>query len=219
VLRKKLVGTLLVPLVVIALAVLPSCGDGSSPQQPTLRSISVTPSNAQLELGTNQQFTATGTLTDGSTQDLTQTLTWSSSDSNVLLLNNSNGRIGVGNTRGPGTATVSAGVGTLTGTATVSVVRRQSKFLYAANLGSSNIFAFSVNPANGVLTQVPGLPSSTTTGATSLAVTRDFKFLYSADFGLNQVSAFSINADGALTPVPGTRQQISYMSPIKAPAT
>jgi len=44
----------------------------------TLSSITVTPANPSVALGTTQQFTATGTFTDGSTQNLTSTgVTWS----------------------------------------------------------------------------------------------------------------------------------------------
>ena len=44
-----------------------------------LVSIAVTPANPSIALGTNQQFTATGTYTDGSTLNLTGSVTWSSS--------------------------------------------------------------------------------------------------------------------------------------------
>jgi subtilase family serine protease len=45
----------------------------------TLVSIAVTPTNPSIAKGLTQQFTATGTYTDASTQDLTGTATWSSS--------------------------------------------------------------------------------------------------------------------------------------------
>jgi 6-phosphogluconolactonase len=189
---------------IFATAMFLSCGGSSSPQKPTLQSIVVSPGNAQLFLGTNQQFTATGKLTDGSTQDLTQTVKWSSSDSTVMLVNSSAGRVGIGNTRGPGTATISANNGTLTGTTMVTVARRTPAFLYASNLATKTISAFVVDPASGVLTPVSGSPFLAPTGDTSIAVRRDFKFLYAADFGLNQISAFSVNVDGSLSPLLGT---------------
>jgi 6-phosphogluconolactonase len=202
--REKLVRFILAWSAVFATAIFPSCGGGPSPQKAMLQSITVSPGNAQLFLGTNQQFTATGKLTDGSTQDLTQTVKWSSSDSTVMLLNNSVGRVGVGNTRGPGMATISASNGTLTGTAPVTVTRRTPAFLYAADLGASTISGFTVNPSTGALTAVSGSPFPTPTGDTSIALSRDFKFLYAADFGLNQISAFSVNSDGSLSPLLGT---------------
>jgi 6-phosphogluconolactonase len=200
----KLVRVLAACTVIFATAMFPSCGGNSSSQKPTLQSIAVAPGSAQLFLGANQQFTATGKLTDGSTQDLTQTVKWSSSDSTVMLLNNSAGRLGVGNTRGPGTATVSASDGAVTGTTTVAVTRRTPAFLYASNIATNTISGFTVNPANGMLTQISGSPFPTPTGDTSIAVSRDFRFLYAADFGLNQVSAFSVNGDGSLSPLLGT---------------
>ena len=197
-----------VPLVcgaILATAMFLSCGSSSSIQQPpTLQSIAISPASAQLYLGASQQFTATGTMTDGTSQDLTKTLKWSSSDSTVMRLNNSAGRVGVGNTRGPGTTTISARNGTVTGSATVSVTRRTPAFLYGSNLATNTISGFIINPADGTLTPVSGSPFSTPTGDTSIAVSRDFKFLYAADFGMNQVSAFSINSDGSLSPLMGT---------------
>ena len=190
--------------VIFATVMFPSCGGSSSSQKPTLQSIAVAPGNAQLFLGANQPFTATGKLTDGSTQDLTQTVKWSSSDSTVMLLNNSAGRVGVGNTHGPGTATVSASDGAVTGTTTVAVTRRTPAFLYASNIATNTISGFTVNSTNGMLTQISGSPFPTPTGDTSIAVSRDFRFLYAADFGLNQVSAFSVNGDGSLSPLLGT---------------
>jgi 6-phosphogluconolactonase (cycloisomerase 2 family) len=186
---------------------LPSCGGSSySPPKVTLQSIEVSPANPQLALGANQQFTATGTMTDGTTQDLTKTVKWSSSDSTVMLLNNSTGRVGVGNTRGPGTSAISASSGTVTGTTQAKVTRRTPAFLYASNLSTNvnNIYGFTVDVKTGGLTPVSGSPFATPTGDTSIAVSRDFKFLYAADFGLNQISAFSVNSDGSLSPLLGS---------------
>lgn len=170
---------------------------------PTVVSVAVTPTNPALELGANEQLTATGTFTDGSLQDLTQSASWSSSDAAVARVNTSPGRIGVVNTRGPGAADVKAIVGLVSGQATVTVTRSMPKFLYAANLGASTVSAFQVNPATGALSAI-GTPYPTTSGSTSIAVTRDFRFLYSVDFGLGNISGFVIQADGTLNPAAGT---------------
>jgi 6-phosphogluconolactonase (cycloisomerase 2 family) len=204
--RAKRVRAIIAGTTIVTTAIFPSCGSSSSspPMKATLQSIAVSPAAPQLVLGANQQFTATGKLTDGSTQDLTQTATWSSSDSTVVFVNNSAGRIGMGNTRGPGMANISASNGTITGTTVATVTRRTPAFLYAANHGANTISAFTVNPATGALTAISGSPFPTPIGDTSIAVSRDFKFLYAADFGLNQISAFSVNSDGSLSPLLGT---------------
>lgn len=50
----------------------------------TLTSITVTPPSPTMNPGTYLQFTATGKYTDGTTQNLTTTATWSSADSTIV---------------------------------------------------------------------------------------------------------------------------------------
>jgi len=53
---------------------------------PSLTSISVTPANPTILNGASQQFTATGKYSDGSTQNLTASVSWSSLDQNVATI-------------------------------------------------------------------------------------------------------------------------------------
>src|SRR5208283_3096066 len=48
---------------------------------PLLVSVSLSPGTASIAKGTSQQFIATGTYSDGSTQNLTSAVSWSSSSS------------------------------------------------------------------------------------------------------------------------------------------
>src|SRR5215510_9623087 len=81
-------------------------------------------------------------------------------------------------------------------------------FLFAGNSGSNNVSAFSINPATGVLTSVPGSPFATggTAGGVgmSLTTTPDDKFLIVANGASMTISVFSIAANGALTAVAGS---------------
>jgi 3-carboxymuconate cyclase len=81
-------------------------------------------------------------------------------------------------------------------------------FLYVTNDGSNNISAFTINPATGALTTVPGSPFSTGVSSghlgISLAVTPDNRFLYAANIGSSNISIFSIAANGALMAIPGS---------------
>jgi len=83
----------------------------------TLTSIAVTPANASLPLGTLQQFTATGTFSDGSTQDVTGIVTWSSSNTSVASITVS----GLVTARNLGTVTITAASGSINGSASASV--------------------------------------------------------------------------------------------------
>jgi 6-phosphogluconolactonase (cycloisomerase 2 family) len=168
---------------------------------PTLESVAVTPANPALELGANQSFVATGTLTDGTTQDLTEVATWASSEAAVLRINNTAGWVGVGNTRGPGEASVTATMGSITGTTVATVTRRTPKFLYSADGNLDTVSAFRVDPATGALT---GLGTAYAVGnfPTSVVATHDSKFLYVTVFTNNQVVGFAIQQDGSLVPTP-----------------
>ncbi len=52
----------------------------------TLSSIAVTPANTSITIGNAQQYTATGTYSDGTTKDLTGSVTWSSSHTSVATI-------------------------------------------------------------------------------------------------------------------------------------
>jgi len=81
-------------------------------------------------------------------------------------------------------------------------------FLYAANSGSNNVSAFSINPATGVLTAVPGSPFPTGGSAAglgmSLTTTPNDQFLIAANAGSVNITVYSIAANGALTAVAGS---------------
>jgi hypothetical protein len=74
----------------------------------TLVSIQVTPANPSIAKGLTQQFTATGTYTDTSTQDLTTTVTWASDTINVATISNAGVTKGLATALGVGSANISA---------------------------------------------------------------------------------------------------------------
>ena len=82
----------------------------------TLTTITVTPLSANIALGTSQQFTATGNYTDGP-HDLTNQATWTSSNVGTAVVNSA----GVAISAATGTTTIKAAMGTVNGTATLTV--------------------------------------------------------------------------------------------------
>jgi len=85
---------------------------------PSIVSITVTPDDLTLGIGINLQFTATATYSDGSSQDLSTGVTWSSSSPSVTTINSS----GMAITVAAGSTTITATVGAFSDTSTVTVV-------------------------------------------------------------------------------------------------
>jgi hypothetical protein len=83
----------------------------------TLQAIAVTPASPSIAKGATQQFAATGMYSDGSTENLTSTATWSSSATTVATINSS----GVASGVGAGSTTIKATQGAVSGSATLTV--------------------------------------------------------------------------------------------------
>jgi len=76
---------------------------------------------------------------------------------------------------------------------------------YCANGQPSSISAYSIDPATGALTPVPGSPFPAGTVALGMDVSPSGQFVYVANTVSNDISAYAVNAvTGALTPVPGS---------------
>ena len=87
----------------------------------TLTTIAITPVLPSIPLGTTQQFTATGTFTDGSTQNLTGTVTWSSFATGVAAISGATGTQGLATSVAVGTTTITATSGTVTASTSLTV--------------------------------------------------------------------------------------------------
>jgi len=83
----------------------------------TMTSITVTPTSAVIVLGNSQPFTATGNFSDGTTENLTTQVAWSSSDVNVATI----GPSGLAISAGTGTTTITAAMNGVSGTAVLTV--------------------------------------------------------------------------------------------------
>ena len=87
----------------------------------TLTSIQVTPFNETVPVGTVIPFQATGLFSDGTSTDLTATVTWQSSVGTVAAISNAPGTRGLTNALVAGITEISAVSGALTGSTTLTV--------------------------------------------------------------------------------------------------
>ncbi len=83
----------------------------------TLTSMAVTSASATLEVGKTQQFTATGTFSDNSTQNMTGEVAWDSSATSFATINSTGLATGVF----AGSTTITATSSTLLGSASGSM--------------------------------------------------------------------------------------------------
>ena len=113
---------------------------------PNLVSIALSPSNPTVPFDTGQQLIATGTFSDGSTEQLAS-VTWNSSNTAAVSITDDVSNMGAAYALGAlgGTATVSACAGSVCGSTTVTV-------------GPPALVSIAVTPANGTIPEGETLP-------------------------------------------------------------
>ena len=89
----------------------------TTPPGATLSSIAITPANPTIAVGATQQFTATGTYSDGTKANITATATWTSSSTAVATINAAGLATGVT----AGSATITAAMNGVTATAALTI--------------------------------------------------------------------------------------------------
>ncbi len=87
-----------------------------------LISIAVTPPDPSISVGNTQQFIATGTFSDGSTEDLTTSVTWASSISGSATISNDAGSNGLATSVSPGSTSISATLEAISGSTTLTTL-------------------------------------------------------------------------------------------------
>jgi len=150
----------------------------------TLSSISVSPTNPAVPKGFTEQLTATGIFSDGTNFNITTQVTWSSSNDSVATVNNTGVVIGIG----PGTATITAASGKITGTTIVLVT-------------SATLASISLSPASP---SIPSTPTGitlqfTATGAFSDGASLDIST--QVTWSSSNTSVVTVNSSGLATSV------------------
>jgi len=144
---------------------LSGCGEGGKSTPPTgsaLTSIVVNPANSKMTVDRSspQQFSATGSYSDGSTKDLTASATWSSSNQYV--------------------ATVSAaGIVSITSAATATISAKSGSVTGSTNLMSRALTSIAITPGGATLAVTSGYLQLTATGAFSDNTSEDVTSLAS----------------------------------------
>jgi len=101
-----------------------SVGDSPDPAATTLESITVMPPAVSIAVGATQQFTAIGAYSDGHRRDITSSVAWSSSATNIVTITSAglaSGVIGGVPQGGSGHSTITATLGSVNGSTGLTV--------------------------------------------------------------------------------------------------
>jgi len=162
----------------------------------TLVSIAVTPANATIYVSATQQYVATGTYTDGSTQVLTGAVTWSSSNiANATVSNAADSHgLATGIVAGNVTVTAIAAPGSLAGSTGLTVA---PQYAYVTNYGNNTIAEYSIG-ATGALTAT-GTAIATGVNPFFVVINAANQYLYEVNISDNSLWQYSIGSGGALS--------------------
>ena len=167
-----------------------------TPGQPVLVSIAVTPVNPSIVVGGQQQFTATGTYSDGSHQDLTNSATWTSSVPSVATIGSTGLALGVA----AGSTTIRATSGSIYGTTNLTVTAT-GNFTISASPSSLTIAQGSPGTSTITTTVSGGFSSSISLSATGVPTGTTVSFNPSMILAPGAGSSTMTITVGASTPV------------------
>ena len=180
-------------------------GGGPHPKPATLQSVTISPSNPTINMtappaaAATQQFTATGHYSDGSSKDLTSSVTWTSSAPAVATVNSS----GLATSVGVGSTTIMAASGSVNSTSSLGVTAPLVSITVSPNsqsipLGKTQQFTatghYSDGSSSDITSQVtwsssaPGVASINTSGLASSASMGSTNIIASQNSVSNSVS-------------------------------
>ena len=145
-----------------------------------LVSIAVYPTNPSVTLGTTEQFTAIGTYSDNSTQDMTTSVTWRSSTSSVATISNAVGTKGKATSVAAGKTTIMAMATSISGSTILTVT--------GGGGGTNNVLSITVNGSlcstNSSYINKPCVSVTVCTPGTSTCQAIDDVLLDTGSYGL-----------------------------------
>ncbi len=172
-------------------------------------SLSVSPTDFALQTNGTEQLAAQLIYTDNSTQNVTQTATWSSSAPSVATVSNSAGSLGLVTGVAVGSATITATSSSFSGSSSLVVNSASGisypRFLYVSD-GNGIIAIYSVNGQTGQLRADGSIPVPFTNQSGYLALDPSQSYLYLVEpSAAGNLWVFSVNPiDGALTQTSGS---------------
>ncbi|MBS2034874.1 Ig-like domain-containing protein [bacterium] len=168
-------------------------------------SVQISPRVASARVGQTTQLQANGGLDNGQTADVTNLVTWSSSDPSLASVDG-NGRVlatgkVVGNALTGGTVTITATAGPVSDSIQFTVNNPTNK-VFIANKTGNSISVFDIN-ATGAVSAGHKIVGANTNLAnpTQLAFSLNRQELFVANQGKGEIEVFYLQADGNVAPL------------------
>jgi hypothetical protein len=192
---------------------------------PSLSSIAVTPANPAVPSGLSQQFTATGTYTDASTQDLTNSVTWSTGSSSIAVISNVSGSKGVATAVNVGNTSVTATLGSVSGSTTIYAIAPVINALAIApttatiNQGQMQTYTATATYSDGSQAVVANNTLSWTSDASGVATVNSSGVATGAGGGTAHIKATSgsVNSNSATLNVNASSPSQISVTPTSLP--
>lgn len=181
-------------------------GSASVTIAPKLVSIAITPASKTIAASTKQQFVATGTYSDNSTQAITGSVSWSSSNSAAATISDTTATKGLALGVGAGTTNITATSGSITSnTAVLTVTSASATSLTIAGpanmaLGVSQQFTATATFSDGTTQDVTNV-STWSSASSSIATVTVSGLVTAKNLGTTNISAAfeSVSDSSALT--------------------
>ena len=137
---------------------------------PSLSSITVSPANPSAAIGATQQFSATAKYSDGSTGNVSSTVTWTSATTSVATISSS----GLATAVATGSSVITAAIGGISGTSSLTVTPQVASIAITpatvgTYVGDTDQFTATATYSNGSTGNVTS--TATWTSATSSVAT------------------------------------------------
>jgi uncharacterized protein YjdB len=172
-------------LALVVCAVLFAAGCGKFfPSASSLVAISISPSNSTIQLTKTQQFTATGTFGDSSSKDVTSSVTWTSSSTNVATISSA----GLATAVSTGSTNITAAEGNVSAITTLTVNNQASGLTvspatatinagqtqqFSATQNGSSVSGVTWSSSNQLVASIDqnGIATGITSGTTTITAT------------------------------------------------
>lgn len=145
-----------------------------------LVSIAVTPTSQSIALGNTSQFTAAGTFSDATTQDITSSVSWNSSNTSVATISNTPGSNGLATSLRQGTTAITASLSGITSTSVVLTITPAALVSIAVTPASADIVVGATRQFGATGTFTDGSLHNLTTSVTWVSSDSGIAFISNA---------------------------------------